>query len=359
MNSYRIAVRFSANILAGLAFALVVGMPATAVTINHFVLPDPNPGMGAVAGGPDGNVWFTEPNANRIGRVTPAGVVSEFSVPTANSYPSGIVTGPDGNLWFTEFAGNKIARITPLGQVTEFPVPTAFSQPGEITLGPDGNLWFTEGLRKLGRITPSGVIAEFSVSPVQAYSIVAGQDGNLWFTGGADTVVVGRMTPEGAMTVFPAPSGIGIPMTICGGPDSGLWFATYDLGWIGRMSLTGVYSAFRTPNPGAYIQLPGITSGPDGNVWYTRQSLTPPLRYSAVGRITPAGETTEFPAPSGGNITTGPDGNIWFTVSDGICQLVMASVPSVANAFSVSSLQPIALALLALLLGVRTRVTIS
>ena len=31
-----------------------------------------------------------------------------------------ITAGPDGNLWFTEFDGNRIGRITPLGVVTEF-----------------------------------------------------------------------------------------------------------------------------------------------------------------------------------------------------------------------------------------------
>src|SRR5262245_18799499 len=59
--------------------------------------------------GPDGNLWFTEADANRIGRITPAGVVTEFSAGiTPNSQPSGITAGPDGNLWFTE--AGKIGR---------------------------------------------------------------------------------------------------------------------------------------------------------------------------------------------------------------------------------------------------------
>ena len=35
----------------------------------------------AITAGPDGNLWFTEPNLERIGRITPAGVVSEFPPP--------------------------------------------------------------------------------------------------------------------------------------------------------------------------------------------------------------------------------------------------------------------------------------
>ena len=58
--------------------------------------------------------------------------------------------------------------------------------------------------------------------------------------------------------------------------------------------------------PGAYVQ--SITAGPVGNLWFTADR---------IGRITPAGEITEFSAgltdadPS--EITAGPDGNLWFT----------------------------------------------
>jgi len=60
--------------------------------------------------GPDGNLWFTETNFNKIGRITPAGGITEFTIPTASSFPFGITAGPDGNLWFTEADGNKIGR---------------------------------------------------------------------------------------------------------------------------------------------------------------------------------------------------------------------------------------------------------
>jgi virginiamycin B lyase len=63
--------------------------------------------------------------------------------------------GPAGNLWFTEFNGNKIGRITPQGAITEFPVPTANSAPNGITAGPDGSVWFTEeGANKIGAFRP-------------------------------------------------------------------------------------------------------------------------------------------------------------------------------------------------------------
>ena len=68
------------------------------------------------------------------------------SVPTANGYPRSIAPGPDGALWFTERdpAGNKVGRITTTGLIAEFAIPSDRSGAHSITNGPDGALWFTE-----------------------------------------------------------------------------------------------------------------------------------------------------------------------------------------------------------------------
>jgi virginiamycin B lyase len=83
-----------------------------------------------------------------------SGKIREFAVPTADSRPAFITAGPDGNLWFTEALANKIGRISTAGVVTgEFAVPTAGSSPQGITAGPDGNLWFTEeAANKIGQL---------------------------------------------------------------------------------------------------------------------------------------------------------------------------------------------------------------
>jgi streptogramin lyase len=58
---------------------------------------------------------------------TPAvGSITEFSLPFGSA-PFGITAGPDGNLWFTE--SGKIGRITPSGTITEFSLP-AFTTHG-------------------------------------------------------------------------------------------------------------------------------------------------------------------------------------------------------------------------------------
>ena len=72
----------------------------------------PNKGLRTIVVGPDGNLWFTELEAQRVARITTAGVVTEFSAGiTGTANPNGITAGPDGNMWFTEGLGNRVARI--------------------------------------------------------------------------------------------------------------------------------------------------------------------------------------------------------------------------------------------------------
>src|SRR5438067_405640 len=76
--------------------------------------------------------------------MTTSGVITEFPIPTPDSDPYVLTAGPDGNLWFTESEANQIGRITPSGEISEFPIASPGSFPIGIAAGPDGNLWFTE-----------------------------------------------------------------------------------------------------------------------------------------------------------------------------------------------------------------------
>src|SRR6202167_3482311 len=123
----------------------------------------PNTSMGGITAGPDGALWFTEGDADKIGRITTMGVVTEYAVPTLGSDPYDISSGPDGALWFTEHYGYKIGRITTSGVLPEFSMPTMDAWPYGITAGPDGAMWFTEiadTVSKVARITTAGLITE-------------------------------------------------------------------------------------------------------------------------------------------------------------------------------------------------------
>src|SRR3989441_1876641 len=48
---------------------------------------------------------------------------TRFAVPTPGSEPFKIMTGADGNLWFTEFTADKIGKSTTGGTMTEYDIP--------------------------------------------------------------------------------------------------------------------------------------------------------------------------------------------------------------------------------------------
>ena len=125
-----------AFIFATAASLLLIPWAGVAQTFTSF--PVGTGTIGGITAGPDGNLWFTETTANRIGRITPAGMIDVFPLPTSAAQPQRICAGADGNLWFTETAA--IGRISVTGVVTEFPIPvTGFRDtPVSIASGPDG-----------------------------------------------------------------------------------------------------------------------------------------------------------------------------------------------------------------------------
>lgn len=298
--------------------------PATAQTIVLFPTPSSNSGPQGITSGPDGNLWFAEADANKIGRITPQGVVTEFAIPTPGSRPYGIAAGPDGNVWFTESFGNKIGRITPGGTITEFPIPTASSLPVGIALGPDGNMWFTESNKnKIARITavgtgatPAGTITEFTLpTPLNApYFIVRGADNRMWFTEYFSNKI-GRITTDGTITEFPIPTADSQPIGIVAAPDGNVWFTEFASGKLGKITPGGVI----TETYGADKNV-GITINRDGYVWavsqsnkigYTWLKIDPTVGTFGYYDIPVTNATAQF-------VTLGPDGNLWFTVNSSV-----------------------------------------
>ncbi len=234
---------------------------------------------------------------------------TEYPVPTPDSQMLGITSGPDGNVWFTEQLGKKIGRITPGGVITEFPIPGTLVSPKQITAGPDGNVWFTDFI-SVGRITPDGSITRFQIpSSSLPEGITSGPDGNIWITMSSRDFQIARVTPSGGITEFQVP-GIVQLQAITSGPDGNLWFTDPNGNHIGRITTAGSVTLFTMP---AEVTGPyEIVAGPDGNLWFTSAFH--------IGRITPAGAVTLFPDPGGDaprGIAAGLDGNVWYTETTG------------------------------------------
>lgn len=257
--------------------------------------------------GTDGNVWFTEELATKIGRITPAGTITEFS--TGITQRTGkCVAGPNGNIWFSEYGNNtgtQVAQITPNGVVTEY---AAGSTPRGIVVGPDGNIWYTEqNGSSLDKMTTAGTVTKFPTSGGLMVDLVAGADGNFWYDEFA-TPGISRVTPMGVVTRFTA--GVtGHPNSITAGPDGNIWYGGNSSNKIGKVTPNGVVTEYSTGITG---QPDDVENGPDGNLWYTNGNL------AKIGRITTSGVVNEYangitPGTTPFWITQGSDGNLWFT----------------------------------------------
>src|SRR5262249_43127520 len=127
--------------------------PATGAITEYPVFSHTDPTLDQVSqivAGPDGNIYFTEPNLNKIGLLDiKTHLLSQFNMILADTQRQGIVVGGDGQLWFTEGGQNKIGSLNPLSHVVpnypfEPATHTTNDQAEGITVGPNDALWFVE-----------------------------------------------------------------------------------------------------------------------------------------------------------------------------------------------------------------------
>lgn len=266
---------------------------------------------------PDGSLWWTGQGA--FGHLSPGGAMTTVPYPsswTGNQSGNSLIPGPDGNLWFTIVVtnpttngGNYVGKLSPTGAITEYPLSRLNRAPAPIVLGPDGNLWFTEYGFAFTRVSPQQK-----------------QDG-----------VIGRVTPAGAVTEFPIPTGNVHPLGLTVGPDGNLWFTaitsadpttasnpptTADI--VGRITTSGAVTIFHVP--GQTETMSDIVVGPDHNLWFglgSYSAFSSANQASQLGRITTSGQfLSSVTVPSSlsggtngglpGNLVVGADGNMYY-----------------------------------------------
>jgi uncharacterized protein (TIGR03437 family) len=307
--------------LPGLLLSLAATSSAQSVRFAEYLIPTPGSNPNYIAAGPDGGLWFTELAADKIGRITTAGVVTEYGIPTPKSGPYGITAGPDGAIWFVEYGGNNIGRITTAGAITEYALPTPGSGPLSITAGPNGAIWFVEyGGNNIGRISTAGAITEYALPTPGSgpLSITAGPDEAIWFVeyGGNK---VGRITTGGVIAEYDLPALLYRSNYITAGPDGALWFTQYG-GLIGRITTAGVVTSYALNLSTSGASAGNVTAGPDGALWFTEYGGQGTSSHK-IGRITTEGTVTEYTLPASSTapyaITSGPDGALWFTEPGG------------------------------------------
>src|ERR1700737_3677161 len=216
----------STGVLVGLTLgAAIPALAAGKGTVVEYIGPETAPlaEPSGITVAPDGSLWFAQTHNNKIGRITTDGVITQFSLPASSCVvnvetsvacePTGIAADTKGDIWFTEADANRIGRFHPeTSAFTEYPLPQGSVSPVGIALGSDKRIWFTfehSGDRACASSGGIGVIDPADATPtiteydmvdadtclkMEPSSITAGESGVFWFAGGA---WIGKHTPAG------------------------------------------------------------------------------------------------------------------------------------------------------------------
>ncbi len=235
-----------------------------------------------------------------------AGGVKEYALPSS-SEPFGVTVGSDGNLWFTDQGTGKVGKVTPSGVVAEYAGDNG--APEGIAAGADGNLWFVDhSLHNVDHMTTAGALTSYTLTRTSTSNvgISEGSDKNLWFTESA-TGYIGVINPKDEVQhEYALPAGSS-PYGIARGGDGNMWFTEYGTNKIGKVTTAGAISEYTLP---AGSQPYWIAPDKEGNLWFTDTGT------SKIGKITIAGAISEYALPAGSEprgIAPGPHGEMWFT----------------------------------------------
>jgi streptogramin lyase len=287
-----------------------------------------------------GNVWFSMPLANKIGKLVPnfgnpgASVWTAYSVITASAGPFDLTFDTHGNLWFTEVLANKIGELNPAtGVVTETATPSGTSKPYGIA-GPDSNtgaIWFTENLpsnAKVGSFMPpaSGALTTASINEYPFPQVTSGTTphlitydgrGNIWVTGGFDsrvyqlTISALQKGTSNGIKFFTAPLGSSVHISGIGADGNGTIWADDSLGSHVFSLSGGTFNVTAlTPNSHPHD---GVGVSPSGNVFFTEE-FADKIAEVAQSGVPPIPTSTVTPPPGGVTTTPGnaPISKTWY-----------------------------------------------
>jgi streptogramin lyase len=189
--------------------------------------------------------------------VTGGGAALRSTYAKASAAPISMAVDPENTVWLLDESASAIDRYVPgTGEFDQYPTE---HDPVGLALAPERSLWVTQAWPAVSR-----------------FSLI-------------------RDKPQDLESQFVQPSG---PLGIVTGPDAAGWFTEGLAGEIGRIAPTGGLQQFQIPNPTgardgatAAPDPSHITVGPDGALYFTDPG------DDSIGRITTAGEVSEFPIP--------------------------------------------------------------
>ncbi len=187
------------------------------------------------------DVWFTEFNADSLGRLDPrSGNMRHYTLSAKSSvqtlYPYGVTIDPQGMVWFTESGTNQLGRLDPTtGSVRLFAVPDRHALLMEIASDGQSTIWvtsFTPDL--LFRFRPgTGTFTTYAASFINSehsalYGLLVTSSGEVWVTMLAENVIARLDVTAGRFIYYRIPAPGSLPLGLVMDANQGLWFTGVD-----------------------------------------------------------------------------------------------------------------------------------
>lgn len=306
--------------VGSLALVSTATAPPAAAGTRVFPVPTSEAGLGRIVTAPDGSMWFTERDANKVGRITPTGQITEFAFPAefpGTTTLKDLDVAPDGTIWVLYESGENLRHIRPDGStITDWSLDPEGDPAGDsLRVAPDGTAW---------------VVGQFDESIVATVTDAGGQllpnppgcedalgmaaDGSMWCRTSSG---LNHLDPAGGGVNYPANNYAAYPYAIAAGPVGSIWFGRYFSGTFatspddGEVGYLDAGSAQVTAfNTGSRTAPADLVQGLDGNMWFTSIGAAAGIGHvSRTGR----GALTAIGGYEPTSLTFAPDGSIFTT----------------------------------------------
>lgn len=291
--------------------------------VRVYPVPTSDSGVGRIVTAPNGDMWFTMEDANKIGRITPQGRITQFVVDELDDIGGGIPDlDVDGNgiVWVIWDHGRSAFSFRPSDQqVTGAYDLYGYPYGEEVEIGPGGIPWISMAFDEegLARIV-NGQALWYENAPPCDGALARARDGAMWCQSG-DQIIKSTADASGGTTYPLPPSGATYPYSLSAGPTGSIWFARYfsgtwisapddgNVGWLDARS--GRTRIFQTGEDTAPFSL---TMGPDRKMWFTSIGDAAGIGHiDARGR----GALTKIGNYEPRYLTFAKNGDVWFTDS--------------------------------------------
>lgn len=185
----------------------------------------------------EGNVWFTEMNADEIGMLnSKTGKIKQYQLSEQQTVqtlsPYGITIDAQGTIWFTEASTNELGRLDPLtGEVNMFTVKNLSAPLMEVTSDAQGNIWATTfrspylvSFDPLDESFTSYFASDNNQPSGGLYDLAIANDGSIWVTVTGANQLACLDVKKKRFTYYTIPTEASIPLGIRLADNGTLWF---------------------------------------------------------------------------------------------------------------------------------------